>query len=195
MHAFAQPSTVCPLGAQSQLLMVEPPRVAELSENGWICDLVVIVQHVCFGQDDRKRGVASEGQAGRPWIFATRDNTKISVRRSDLYVQGTEVNGVAIHLPRTKALLHKSGADQSSPFPGRTYPMASVTGTPRAVERLSTAMRIWISATCRSKSRAIRDCRPRLPLCCGAPLISGSKHIESDPRCFKAFADSLEPVA
>jgi len=32
-----------------------------------------------------------------------------------------------------KALLHKALCDRTSPFPGRTYPIASVTGMPRAV--------------------------------------------------------------
>ena len=31
------------------------------------------------------------------------------------------------------ALLHKSGGGRTSPFPGQTYPMASVTGMPSAV--------------------------------------------------------------
>lgn len=31
------------------------------------------------------------------------------------------------------ALLHKSGSERSSPFPGRTYPTACVTGMPSAV--------------------------------------------------------------
>jgi aspartate aminotransferase-like enzyme len=31
------------------------------------------------------------------------------------------------------ALLHKSGAERISPFPGRTYPTATVTGMPSAV--------------------------------------------------------------
>jgi len=31
------------------------------------------------------------------------------------------------------ALLHKSGDGRGSPFPGRTYPTASVTGMPSAV--------------------------------------------------------------
>jgi len=31
------------------------------------------------------------------------------------------------------ALLHKSGFERTSPFPGRTYPMCSVMGMPRAV--------------------------------------------------------------
>ena len=34
---------------------------------------------------------------------------------------------------RQGALLHKSGAERSSPFPGRTYPTATVTGMPSAV--------------------------------------------------------------
>ena len=46
-----------------------------------------------------------------------------------------------------RALLRKTGNGRSAPFPGRTYPTASVTGMPSAVKPLSTAMRIWISAT------------------------------------------------
>ena len=37
------------------------------------------------------------------------------------------------NFPVSKALLHKSGAERSSPFPGRTYPTATVTGMPSAV--------------------------------------------------------------
>jgi len=54
------------------------------------------------------------------------------------------------------ALLHKSVCERASPFPGRTYPTGFVTGMPRAVYRLSTAIRTWSSATCRPKSRAMR---------------------------------------
>ena len=45
------------------------------------------------------------------------------------------------------ALLHKSPECQSSPFPGRTYPLASVTGVPSAVKPFRTATRTWNSAT------------------------------------------------
>jgi len=45
------------------------------------------------------------------------------------------------------ALLHKSGDGQVSPFPGQTYPTASVTGMPSAVKPLSTVTRTWNSAT------------------------------------------------
>ena len=37
------------------------------------------------------------------------------------------------HVTDPPALLHKSGAERSSPFPGRTYPTATVTGMPSAV--------------------------------------------------------------
>ena len=37
----------------------------------------------------------------------------------------------------TSALLHKSANDQGSPFPGQTYPTASVTEMPSAVKPLS----------------------------------------------------------
>ena len=45
------------------------------------------------------------------------------------------------------ALLHKSAAERTSPFPGQTYPATSVVGVPRAVKPLRTATRIWTSAT------------------------------------------------
>ena len=45
------------------------------------------------------------------------------------------------------ALLHKSGDRRTSPFPGQTYPMASVTGMPSAVKPFMTATRTWNSAT------------------------------------------------
>lgn len=45
------------------------------------------------------------------------------------------------------ALLRKTGDGRGAPFPRRTYPTASVTGMPSAVKPLSTAMRIWSSAT------------------------------------------------
>jgi hypothetical protein len=37
-------------------------------------------------------------------------------------------------LPLSAALLHKSVEGRATAFPGRTYPAATVTGTPRAVE-------------------------------------------------------------
>ena len=46
-----------------------------------------------------------------------------------------------------KALLHKSAEGWSSPFPGQTYPVASVMGVPSAVKPLSTASLTWNSAT------------------------------------------------
>lgn len=45
------------------------------------------------------------------------------------------------------ALLHKSAEGWSSPFPGQTYPVASVMGVPSAVKPLSTASLTWNSAT------------------------------------------------
>ena len=45
------------------------------------------------------------------------------------------------------ALLHKSAAERTSPFPGQTYPATSVMGVPSAVKPLRTATRIWTSAT------------------------------------------------
>ena len=48
---------------------------------------------------------------------------------------------------RDMTLLHKSGDGRGSPFPGRTYPTASVTGMPSAVYPFRTAIRTWSSAT------------------------------------------------
>ena len=48
---------------------------------------------------------------------------------------------------RSEALLHKSTDGQGSPFPGRTYGLASVTGMPSAVKPFRTATRTWNSAT------------------------------------------------
>ena len=49
--------------------------------------------------------------------------------------------------PVSMALLHKSAADRTSPFPGQIYPATSVMGVPSAVKPLSTATRTWNSAT------------------------------------------------
>jgi hypothetical protein len=46
-----------------------------------------------------------------------------------------------------RALLHKSGDGQGSPFPGQTYPATSVMGVPSAVKPFRTATRTWNSAT------------------------------------------------
>lgn len=43
--------------------------------------------------------------------------------------------------------MHKSAEGWSSPFPGQTYPVASVMGVPSAVKPLSTASLTWNSAT------------------------------------------------
>ena len=40
------------------------------------------------------------------------------------------------------ALLHKLSDGQAAPFPGHTYPTASVTGMPSAVKPFMTATRI-----------------------------------------------------
>ena len=60
------------------------------------------------------------------------------------------------YLLAAPALLHKSTDGQGSPFPGQPHPTASVTGIPSAVKPFRTATRTWNSATCRSKSRAMR---------------------------------------
>ena len=44
-----------------------------------------------------------------------------------------EVGAKCADLCRKQALLHKSAECRGSPFPGRTYPTASVTGMPSAV--------------------------------------------------------------
>ena len=51
------------------------------------------------------------------------------------------------YFPLERALLHKSAADLTSPFPGQIYPATSVMGVPSAVKPLSTATRTWNSAT------------------------------------------------
>ena len=43
--------------------------------------------------------------------------------------------------------MHKSTDGQGSPFPGRTYALASVTGMPSAVKPFRMATRTWNSAT------------------------------------------------
>ena len=53
------------------------------------------------------------------------------------------------------ALLDKSAGERNPPFPGHTYPAATVIGMPSAVKRLRTATLIWTSATWRSNSRDI----------------------------------------
>ncbi len=65
------------------------------------------------------------------------------------------LTSTAICVVTAQALLRKSASGQSSPFPGHTYPAATVIGMPSAVKRLRTATRIWTSATWRSKSRDI----------------------------------------
>ena len=54
----------------------------------------------------------------------------------------------AMHFGFDAALLHKSGDRRTSPFPGQTYPMASVTGMPSAVKPFMTATRTW-TRSCR----------------------------------------------
>ena len=48
-------------------------------------------------------------------------------------LRGTVRDGREKLLRLGKALLHESGDGRGSPFPGRTYPTASVTGMPSAV--------------------------------------------------------------
>jgi hypothetical protein len=59
---------------------------------------------------------------------------------------------------QTSALLHKAVGERTSPFLGHIYPVVFVTGMPSAVYPFMMAMRIWTSATCRSKSRTLRRC-------------------------------------
>lgn len=53
------------------------------------------------------------------------------------------------------ATLDKSTKERNAPFPGHTYPAATVTGMPSAVKRLRTASRIWTAANWQSKPRDI----------------------------------------
>ena len=62
---------------------------------------------------------------------------------SDLYRENISAGSRGIGM----ALLHKSGDGQGAPFPGQTYPTASVTGMPSAVKPFRTATRTWNSAT------------------------------------------------
>ena len=64
-----------------------------------------------------------------------------------LGIQAIEHHRKRVRFFSTVALLHKSAADRTSPFPGQTYPATSVMGVPRAVKPLRTATRIWNSAT------------------------------------------------
>ena len=80
--------------------------------------------------------------------------------RNDQRRPRTAAGGLRLETGRDRSLqltlLCKSRQGWTSPFPGRTHPMASVTGMPRAVKRFRTATLTWSSATCRSKSRAMR---------------------------------------
>ncbi len=99
-------------------------------------------------------------------------------------------------ISRDRALLHKSIDDRSPPFPGHTCPAATVVGMPSAVKRLSTAARIWTSATWRSKSRDIS----RWPSCFTQFIFVSTLlrrwcplqfRPSARPRCFDARRISL----
>lgn len=80
-----------------------------------------------YARDDDPINVAS-------WFDAGNYTISRNFQFGNLWIQGG-------------ALLHKSIEGQSSPFPGQTYPAASVTGIPSAVKPFRTATRTWNSAT------------------------------------------------
>ena len=86
---------------------------------------------------------------GKPACIVSYNGTEFT---SKAILKWANENGVEWHY---MALLRKSADDRTSPFPGHTYPAATVIGIPSAVKRLRTAARIWTSATWRSKSRDI----------------------------------------
>ena len=67
------------------------------------------------------------------------------------------------------ALLHKAVGERTFPFPGQIYPVVFVTGMPSPVYPFMMAMRTWTSATCRSKSRAMRRCSSSFMQCIHCP--------------------------
>jgi len=69
------------------------------------------------------------------------------VTNADLAATILRVSMGGLFLAHAGALLHKSPEGQSSPFRGRTYPLASVMGVPSAVKPFRTATRTWNSAT------------------------------------------------
>ena len=88
---------------------------------------------------DRRR----EQEAMRDWVVAEGYDTfctlkfkngyDIDERQAERVVQLFLQRVDKAYWGNRRALLHKSGAERSSPFPGRTYPTATVTGMPSAV--------------------------------------------------------------
>jgi hypothetical protein len=72
-------------------------------------------------------------------------------------------------LCRPVALLHKAVGKRTFPFPGHIYLMVFVKGMPSAVYLFMMALRTWTSATCRSKSRAMRRCPSSFMQCIHCP--------------------------
>lgn len=107
---------------------------------------------------------------------------------------------VAVRWVFRPALLHKWFEGCTSPFPRQTYPTVSVTGMPRAVYRLRTAIRILSSATCRSKSRAMRP----WPNCLTQFIFVSARlrrwylvsfHQSARPRYLQALTASFRAIA
>lgn len=90
------------------------------------------------GGRHRQHVQSEASKLGTPWEFV--EGVKLAPRESS---------------PHYSALLRKSADCRTFPFPGHTYPAATVIGIPSAVKRLRTAARTWTSATWRSKSRDI----------------------------------------
>ena len=80
-------------------------------------------------KDEQIIGIPAKHEAGAKCADLYR---KLGMSEGTFYIYGRP----------TSALLHKSANSQSSPFPGHTYPAATVTGMPRAVKRFMTAARI-----------------------------------------------------
>ena len=84
--------------------------------------------------------------------------------------------------------MHKLVDGRTAPGPGQTYAMTFVPGMPGAVQPFSTATRSWNSATCRSKSRAMRRCRSSFTQWIQSPgkrspgSFSGPAHISTRLR-------------
>ena len=87
-----------------------------------------------------------------PSTTASRTLAVAEALQPDL-AQGFQIDSLRLRLEMerafggSEALLHKSAADRTSPFPGQIYPATSVMGVPSAVKPLSTATRTWNSAT------------------------------------------------
>ncbi len=108
---------------------------------------------------------------------------------------------MSVSLDHKKALLRKSASGQRPPFPGHTYPAATVIGMPSAVKRFRTATRIWTSATWQSKSRDISRCPSSFTQLIQSPgqrspgPLPGPRHISTMLRlwCPLQFRQSVRP--